>query len=124
MTNQVELEQVQEFVDMLTDTSLPDGMEMPQQPRLSRREAFSVVWFLQERLRVLPDRYELCHICEELFDAHCEGSFVDGADVPGQWRQGIGITKEMLEQHDGTMFCSPECECEYWLKNEIPGRGQ
>ena len=124
MDAMIELEQIQAFMDMLTGESLPDGMIMARQPHLSRQEAFSVVWFLQEHLRVLPDHYEICHVCAELFDARRGGYSVDGTDNPDEWHQDIGVTKEMLKQHDGAMFCSEQCECKYWRKvqNEMPRR--
>lgn len=42
-------------------------------PRLSAEQAFQVIYYLQEHLRVLPDSIERCNICGELFDYENEG---------------------------------------------------
>ncbi len=111
---QDELEKIEELMDMLTGDQLPEGMNIKCQPRLSRRQAFSVVWFLQEHMNILPDNVEMCNICEELFDALSEGFIIDGTDGLDSWHQDKGVTKEMLQQNDGAKFCSPECEKEFW----------
>jgi len=116
MTEQIGLEQIEEFMDMLTGTGLPDGMRMPCQPQLSRKEAFSIIWFLQEHMRVLPDNIEQCGVCEELFDCDHEGFIVDGSDEPDDWHRDISVTREMLKQNSGAKFCSMGCEHRYWAK--------
>jgi hypothetical protein len=79
MTNsRITIEQVQEFMAMLTGGELPEGMTMADQPDLSPAQAFSVIWYLQEHLRVLPDNIEMCAVCGELFDSHRDGQSVDG----------------------------------------------
>ncbi len=121
MTEKIGLEQIEEFMDMLTGGELPEGILMPRQPQLSRGEAFSVIWFLQEHLRVLDDSIEMCGVCEELFDYHCGGFIVDGSDEPDDWHRDIGVTSEMLEKNDGYKFCSSECEYQHWAK--VRGEG-
>jgi len=112
--DKVKLEEVEEFMNMLTGESLPEGMLMTNQPKLTRGAAFSVIWFLQEHLRVLPDRFEMCDVCKGLFDTHLGGFIINGTDDPDCWHEEIGVTREMLEENDGTKFCSPECECRFW----------
>ncbi len=116
MTEQIGLEQIEEFMDMLAGGELPEGILMPRQPQLSRGEAFSVIWFLQEHLRVLDDSIEICRVCEELFDHSHGGFIVDGSDEPDDWHRDIGVTSEMLKQNDGSKFCSSGCEYQYWAK--------
>lgn len=111
----MEIEQFEELMDMLTGKKLPEGMIMQHRPQLSRREAFSVIWFLQEHLNILPTNIEQCKICEGLFDYHCGGFIVDGTDEPDAWHQRFNVTREMLKQNDGMMFCSAECEHQYWV---------
>ncbi|MFH1634880.1 MAG: hypothetical protein ABIG63_12865 [Chloroflexota bacterium] len=108
------LEKVEELMDMLTDNCLPEGMRIKHQPQLSRKQAFSIVWFLQEHMGVLPDNIEMCGICGNLFDADSGGFVVDGTDVPDDWQENIGVTKEILQQNDGAKFCSQQCEYEFW----------
>lgn len=113
--NNVTLEQVEELMNMLTGEGLPEGMVMAEQPDLSCAQAFSVVWFLQEHLTVLPDHFEMCSVCSELFDTRHGGFTVDGTDIPSLWHEDHGVTQEMLAQHDGFIFCSEGCEYEFWL---------
>lgn len=110
----MELEQVEELMDMLTGKCLPEGMVIKHKPILSRKQAFSIIWFLQEYMNILPDNFEMCHICGELFDAHSGGFVVDGTDAPDEWQKDIGVTQEMLQQSDGTKFCSSGCEYKFW----------
>lgn len=91
------LESVQEFMQMLTGGDLPDGMTMNYQPKLSVQSAFSVVWYLQEHLRIIPDNFELCAVCGELYDAHCDG--------------------HTLEE-DGVNVCSMECEYDLLMSDD------
>lgn len=44
-------------------------------PHLSEDEAFSVIYYLQEGLEVLPDRIEQCLSCKTLIDDYCEGYY-------------------------------------------------
>jgi hypothetical protein len=43
------------------------------QPKLSKRQAWHLIWFLQEFTGVIPDHFELCHGCGEVFDSYTEG---------------------------------------------------
>lgn len=72
MNDKITLEQVQNFVDMLTGKPV-DEMNLTHQPQLSRREAFSVVYYLQEEMGIIPDHYEMCSECEYIFDSQCAG---------------------------------------------------
>ena len=44
-------------------------------PRLSAKKAFSIIWYLQEHMRILPSRIERCWSCGELFDQDSEGLY-------------------------------------------------
>lgn len=105
---------IEELVDMLTGKSLPEGVFISNSLNLSRKQASSVVWFLQEHMKILPSNFEFCNICESIFDTHCDGYIVDGTDIPDEFQVGLGVTQEMLSKHDGTMFCSIECEAKHW----------
>lgn len=72
------LESVEVLYQMLRGGELPDGMTMPRghQPRLTAKKAMSVIWFLQEQMGLIPDHYEACSVCEDLFDTWSEGTYV------------------------------------------------
>ena len=110
----ITLEKTDELMDMLTGESLPYDMLMSDQPQLTRARAFSVIWYLQEHLHIIPDHYEMC-TCGNLFDAHCSGHVIDGTDEPDEWQRDLGVTQEMLETADGMEFCSSSCEYKYWI---------
>ncbi len=110
----MEIEEFEELMDMLMGKDLPDEITMQHQPQLSPKEAFSVIWFLQEHMNILPDNVEQCGICDGLFDSHCGGFIVDGTADPDDWHRSIGVTQEMLKQNDGAMFCSAAGDGQHW----------
>jgi len=114
LVESITLEDIEQFMEMLTGGRLPNGMGMPHQPRLEARQAFSIVWYLQNHLRILPDHFEQCDVCERVFDCHHGGGSIDGTDVPDEWQAKVGVTQAMLQEHDGKIFCSNECELRYW----------
>jgi len=72
MDEAISLEQVEELYRFLQG-EVPDGIYYCKAPRLSERKAFTVIWFLQERLRIIPDQYERCCSCGTLYDTRCSG---------------------------------------------------
>lgn len=69
----------------------PDGWQLGSRPRLSARAALSVIWFLQERYRIIPDNFEQCCKCRDLFDSHAEGGHGDGRNSQ-RWYCGVCLT--------------------------------
>ena len=59
----MELEDVRSLHNMLTGKSLPDGVSIEVLPNLTDEVANSVIWYLQEIARVIPDNYEMCAQC-------------------------------------------------------------
>jgi len=85
----LEIEQVQEFYEFLQGnrretvprsgtgkiTWNPEDM-----PKLSKEQAFAIIYYLQEALYTMPDHYEKCRICGDLFDGDkdgCMGGYCD-----------------------------------------------
>jgi hypothetical protein len=105
---------VQALHDMLTGKSLPDGVTIERLPNLPDDVAFSVIWYLQEIMRIIPDNYEMCAQCHAIFDEHEGGTCVpEGAFDDSEWYTDCGFTKEEVERCAGLSFCSPECEIGY-----------
>ena len=71
------VQKAQELFDMLTGKRIPSGITIPHPPNLSPQQAFGVIWFLQEHLRIIPDTFEMCAVCSTIFDTREEGWFVD-----------------------------------------------
>lgn len=77
-TAETSLEQVEELYEFLQGTP-PKSIIMGKQtqPVLTKEQAFAVVWFLQEHMHLLPDSYQQCSVCEDLFDSREEGFYVE-----------------------------------------------
>jgi hypothetical protein len=108
---QVTTEKMQELMDMLTGFRIPEGVEISNKPNLSQKQAASVIWFLQECTRVLPDYFEVCAICGSVFDTRSEGHVTGEYD---DWHEGIDLTPQQVKEHEGECFCSRECEVKFW----------
>ncbi len=110
------LEQIQEFFDVLTTGEPPEDWRLSNLLKLTPRQAFTVVYLMQEQLGIVPDHYELCSVCDELFDTHYGEQYLDDDTEIDEWYECLGVTKEMLEPHKGNRFCSSECEAAFWIK--------
>ena len=69
-------DKIDELYKFLKGEELPEGMRC-KMPKLSPDMAFTVIWFLQEHLGVLPDNIEQCRGCKALFDTDSEGIHLD-----------------------------------------------
>ena len=67
---------VDELFTYLKGEGLPEGVEC-KMPKLKPDLAFTVIWFLQEIMRCLPDNIEMCQGCKRLFDTDSEGYHLD-----------------------------------------------
>ncbi len=67
-------EWIEEFYCFLKGV-VPEGMEMGRTNmlRLSKKKAFSIIWYLQEHFPILPDHIEVCWNCDSIFDVYSEG---------------------------------------------------
>ena len=78
MKPDITLDQVDELNIFLQGKGLPDGIELKPKktiPKLTEDQAWSVIWFLQEHLRVLPDVYEKCDVCGDLYNSEEGGMY-------------------------------------------------
>lgn len=71
-----DLEWMDEFYKFLQG-KVPEKISIGRghQPKLSDKKANTIIWYLQEHMRILPDNIEKCDTCKELFDAHSEGIY-------------------------------------------------
>lgn len=70
----ITLEHVEQIYAFLQGEKV-GSIECKHMPHLSEDEAFSVIYFLQEGIEVLPDRIEQCMDCKCLIDADDEGYY-------------------------------------------------
>ncbi len=75
--NGISLEEVDSLYRFLQG-ELPPNLYMKAHPRLSPQMAFRIIYYLQEQMGILPDSYERCISCGELYDADVGGSSEKG----------------------------------------------
>ena len=70
-----ELDNIKKFHEFLQG-KIPKGVTMrPRLKKMNAKQAFAVVWFLQEVCHLLPDEYEMCDNCQEIFDSYQGGEY-------------------------------------------------
>jgi len=71
-----DLEWIQELY-LFLQGNVPDGITLGRggRPRLTQKQAFSVIWYLQEHFPLLPDEIERCDACGQLYDSYAEGNY-------------------------------------------------
>jgi hypothetical protein len=71
-----DLEWIKEFYDFLQGEN-PEGIQTRKHnsPKMTPKKAFTIIWYLQEHLRVLPDHIEKCSCCNDLYDSNSEGIY-------------------------------------------------
>jgi hypothetical protein len=103
-----DLEKVELVFDMLTGGRIPEGVHLGNQPKLSKDEAWSAVWFLQEVARILPDTIDRCDECNNLYEAdYSDPGYIDDTDDT-LWKQ-TNFTKDQIKAHAHMHFCSWGC---------------
>jgi len=61
-------ERLNELLEYLTVGKLPEGVHC-KSPKMSLKKAESVIWFLQEVTKIIPDEYEICAECGEVHNS-------------------------------------------------------
>lgn len=76
-----DLEWVQEFFCFLQG-SVPHEITLGRghRPRLTAKQAFSVIYYLQEHFPLLPDRIERCDSCGQLYDSNAQGYYSENRE--------------------------------------------
>lgn len=94
----IDIESVKQFYSWLMGQGSPDGIYTASQPVLTEEEAFAVIWYLQEELEILPDKFERCRECGIIYDRDNEGTGVNrdttvpdgqGKLVPGNFPESM-----------------------------------
>lgn len=77
----MDLEKTKELYDFLKGET-PEGFTLKTgQPQLSEDVAFTIIYVLQEKFNLIPDIYEMCAECKELYDSENDGHHFDGAGI-------------------------------------------
>lgn len=96
---------IEEFYEFLQGTN-PESISA-KKLSLSNKDAFRIIWYLQEHLSVFPDQIEKCSECDGLYDSHSEGHHSEK------------LNKFFCSQHDhlDDVQCK-KCE-EYFYEDDI-----
>jgi len=65
---EISIEDVDKFYRFLQG-EVPEELTLKRPLKLSSRQAFLVIYYLQEVFGILPDNYERCKTCGDLFDS-------------------------------------------------------
>jgi len=79
----ITIDQVNQFFEYLQG-KVPKKFMGVKSPKLSPRMAFHIIYTLQEELKLLPDHYELCCKCHQLYDSYAEGGMIGGSFYCGE----------------------------------------
>lgn len=66
---------VQKLHDFLSGKRLPAGVSVSKRKRLTAKQAFEVIWFAREVLRLISDKFEMCSRCHCIYDSEREGHY-------------------------------------------------
>lgn len=80
MIEQASLDETVEFFNWLQGKEL-EGFSFENKddfPKLTPRQAFKIIYVLQEAFGFIPDSIELCSNCNNLFDMYEEGDCING----------------------------------------------
>lgn len=112
------LEQTQELFDYLIGEYIPEQyLFVP--PKLDIEKAWDVIYLMQEHFKIIPDTYEKCYYCNEIFNTENSGHYCDCADCEQiksceeYHRQSYEDIKKKLE---GKFFCCQECEHNFLIE--------
>ena len=65
----------QNLYEFLQGGPQPEGFRIRARPRLSPNAAFAVLYVMQEKYRLIPDTFEQCSTCRQLFDSAETGDY-------------------------------------------------
>lgn len=103
---------INDLMKLLTEGEAPEGVTLDDlPPTMTRKQASSILWYLQEVMDVLPSSFEMCDECEVIYDSDAQGSYIDETsfDETNYYREH-GVDADDLKPLYGKRFCSPECE--------------
>lgn len=78
-----DLEMTEELLEFLQG-NMPEGTFVPHKTRarLTREQAWTVIWYLGNQYWQVTDHIEKCDICGSLYDTWSEGSTLDYGKFP------------------------------------------
>jgi hypothetical protein len=120
--NEMWIQKLNELFDFLTGAGLPEGVRC-KMPKLTKSNAMTVIWFLQEITGIIPDNYDVCAVhgdienTDEMFYFELNNKFycasgMDEAPVAycGNCCEGVYKSKSYSKKHE--MYLCKTCRKE------------
>ena len=109
--NPLSLDETEELSEFLQGKK-PEGYHLNTMPHLTEEQAWTVIYVLQEKFRLIPDHYEKCDKCGEFFNFHDEGYWLESSS------RKYPRDEEMWgDIKDIPKFCG--CYCDWCLEPAI-----
>lgn len=94
-------ESIEEMMSFLQGKDVPNmKISHYATPNLSRDQAWSVIYALQEYFGIIPDTFEICNTCHVICDSECEGFWIDEAQTDAEGGDGM-----FKKEYAGTFQC-------------------
>lgn len=96
-----DLENSEELFEFLQG-NIPSGYHLAAEsiPRLTPEQAWTVIWYLQNKYWQVPDHIERCDICGNLYDSWREGETLDFGKPPHFVCDGCTFSYEATEKRN------------------------
>ena len=108
---------VDELMEVLTTGTPPDGFTISNMPpAMTREQAFSLVYLLQEHFEVIVDHIEMCEVCGRIFNTWEGNNIIGWSGELDEFHHDHGVTEQMIRDNEGHIMCSDECESRFWKK--------
>ena len=68
------LSKLQAYYNFIRGKSIPDNFAYEKPPlKLTKKQAFYIIYMLQEQMKLISDYIEICSVCETLYSTAIEG---------------------------------------------------
>jgi hypothetical protein len=68
---------------LFLQTGEADKIKVYHKPMLSKDQAFTIIWYLQEHFPLLPDNIEQCDVCKDLYNSNSTGIYSEEGNEHG-----------------------------------------
>lgn len=101
--------------NVLSDIELIYGLYnyLQEELKLPKKRAFSVIWYLQEQLPLLPDHIEQCSVCGELYDSYAQGHH---SELTGKFYCSESCEPPRLYEREQRWEIKKDAPFQKWLK--------
>lgn len=103
-TDKLNTDILNRFIEYLQGEYIPPDWNIKDRPNLNLKQAWDVVYMLQEWIKLIPDNFELCSECEQIFDIDDNGFYAgdDEEQINDNIEAGYNISIDDI----GKFFCS------------------